>query len=98
VAIGGGGSGYQTSPSANTAVLAQQAIFAPDSWQELFEIAACQRIAQWMNEGEAYDRITMALEKKITALNLTRTADMVRQEKHNERAVSLRIAQYTGAR
>lgn len=96
------GSGYQTAPSCNTAVIASQQVFAPDSWQEIFEYAACRRIALWEGAGEYQDMFQKELSRKIDASGVmtteARIADMQRQERHNERQVSLRMAQYTAAR
>jgi hypothetical protein len=98
VNLGTGGTGYQTPPSCNTAVISGQPVYAPDSWQEIIEIAACQRIALWEGADDYIEMFTAQLKDKITALNLVRTADMVRAEKHNERQVSVRVAQYTSWR
>jgi hypothetical protein len=92
------GTGYQTAPSCNTAVIANQQVFSPDSWQELYEISACLRIAMWEGASEYVEMFQGQLDQKVTALNLKRTADMMRMELHNERQLSLRVAQYTGAR
>lgn len=100
ITVTAGGSGYGTTvPSCNTAIVATQQVFMPDSWQEIVELCACQRLALW--EG-ASDYITMfeaVLQGKgiDIAKAKARKSQMERDEQHNERSVTLRSNPYTFA-
>lgn len=94
-----GGSGYVTAPSVNTAAISAQQVFMPDSWQEIVEIAACQRLATWEGAAEYIAMFEQQLESKgiDVAAARKRKADMERQELHNERQLSMRAGQFTFA-
>jgi hypothetical protein len=98
-----GGSGYVTAPTVNTAAIQAQQVFAPDSWQEIFELSACLRLAIWEGASE-YVAMFKALlngnpeDPKEPGLIKPRIPQMKREEGHNERQLSLRTAQYTYSR
>jgi hypothetical protein len=94
-----GGSGYVTAPTVNTAATASQQIFMPDSWQEIVELCAGQRIALWEGASEYISMFEGLLKTKgiDIAEARSRRAQMVRDEKHNERSMSLMTNPYTWA-
>ncbi len=101
VAVTSGGTLYTSSPTALTATLATQQILTPDSWQEIIELAACRRLALWFGASEYITMFDNEINKKIERTGVMTTqeriAQMVRDEKHNERQLSLRTSIYTYA-
>jgi hypothetical protein len=94
-AIATGGSGYVSGQAfANTAAIASQQVFVMDSWQEIIEYAACFRLATWQGSVEYIEMFDNVLKSKGIDLAKAREAkaQMVRDEKHNTRALSLRLA------
>lgn len=77
--------------------LAAATIFAPDSWKEIFQRAAIVKLA--MDEGiqdtSIYKTNVDFLEKRGMAPWQLRTLQMQRDERKNERALSLRSEVYT---
>jgi hypothetical protein len=99
VTLGSGGSGYITAPTCNTSAVASQQVFASDSWQEIIELCACQRIALWEGASEYIVMFENLLKTKGIDLAEARArkAQMVRDELHNERQMSLQVGSYTWA-
>jgi hypothetical protein len=94
VAVATGGSGYTTDNAfCGTAAVAAQPVFAPDSWTENFEYAACWRLATWEGAVEYIEMFDNVLKSKGVDLAKAREAksQMIRDEKHNTRALSLRL-------
>ena len=94
VTVTSGGSGYTaTNAFCGTAAIASQVVFAPDSWTENFEYAACWRLATWEGAVEYIEMFDNILKSKGVDLAKAREAkaQMVRDEKHNSRALSLRL-------
>jgi hypothetical protein len=94
VAVATGGSGYNSGNAfCGTAAVASQPVFAPDSWTENFEYAACWRIATWEGAVEYIEMFDNVLKSKGVDLAKAREAksQMIRDEKHNSRALSLRL-------
>jgi hypothetical protein len=102
VNLSSGGNNYSSAPTCNTAAIQAQQVFAPDSWQEIFEYAACSRLALWEGASEYIAMFDNELAKKIKGTGVMTTAEriaqMQRDERHNERQISLRTAAYTYAR
>lgn len=77
--------------------LASAPIFAPDSWKEIFQRSAIVKLA--MDEGlqdtSIYKTNVDFLEKRGMAPWQLRTLQMQRDERHNERALSLRSEVYS---
>lgn len=100
-AIATGGSGYVTGQAfVNTAAISAQPVFVMDSWQEIIEYAACFRLATYEGAVEYIEMFDNVLKSKGIDLAKAREAkaQMVRDEKHNTRALSLRLGQpYTFA-
>lgn len=94
-----GGTGYIAAPSVGTAAVSQQQVFAPDSWQEIVELCACQRIALWEGASEYIAMFESLLKTKGIDVGEARTrrAQLVRDELHNERSMSLMTSAYTWA-
>lgn len=94
-----GGSGYVQAPPVTTAAVSQQQIFLPDSWQEIVELCACQRLALWEGASQYIEYFEGLLRTKgiDIADARARKAQMVRDEKHNERSMSLMVSTYTWA-
>jgi len=98
------GSGYVAgSPNAAvyTALVASQLVFIPDSWNEIMQISACKRIATWSSSQEQIVYYDTLLKQKGVDVEkaMAIKAQMQRDERHNERQVSMRLAQpYTFAR
>lgn len=99
VNLGTGGSGYAVAPSAATAAVSAQLVFMPDSWQEIVELCACQRIALWEGASEYIGLFEGMLSTKGIDIPAARAkrAQMVRDEMHNERQMSLMVNPYTFA-
>jgi hypothetical protein len=95
----GGATGYIAAPSVGTAAVAQQQVFMPDSWQEIVELCACQRLALWEGASEYIQMFEGLLKTKgiDIAAARARKAQMERDEKHNERSMSLMTGAYTWA-
>jgi hypothetical protein len=98
-AITNGGTGYVTAPTVASAAVAGQQIFMPSSWQEIVELCACQRIALWEGASEYIELFEELLKTKgiDIAAARARRAQMVRDELHNERMISLMVGPYTYA-
>lgn len=79
--------------------LADQPIFAPDSWMDVFQYAAIVRLGQdeGIQDSSIYKTASDFLEKRGMAPWQLRTLQMQRDERHNERSLSLRTAVYTWA-
>jgi hypothetical protein len=95
VNVGSGGSGYVSGQAfANTAAISAQQVFTMDSWQEIIEYSACLRLATWQGSVEYIQMFDNMLKSKGVDLAKAREAkaQMVRDEKHNTRALSLRLA------
>jgi hypothetical protein len=78
---------------------ASQVVFAPDSWQQACEYLACYNLALWEGAVEYQDKFAerlLALGVDVKVLELK--AQMVRDEKHNSRQMTLRTGSYTFAR
>jgi hypothetical protein len=96
ITIGTNGGSYTALPYAYAAAQSTQQVMMPDSWQQAVEYLACYNLALW--EG-ASDFITMFTEK-LMALGidikvLRLRPQMERDEMHNERMFSSRVAKYT---
>lgn len=102
VAISSGGTGYiPSNASVNTAVIASQAVFVPPSWKEIIQYASLWRLATWNGSEEYIDMFDNVLKSKGIDVAAARAAksQMVRDERHNSRALSLRLgAPYTFSR
>ena len=99
VAVGTAGSGYTVAPTANTSAISAQQVFMPDSWQEIVEICACRRLALWEGAADFVEMFDKELSRKgidIPAAQ-ARKKQMERDELHNERQLSVRVASYTHA-
>lgn len=101
VTITHAGTGYLTAPAVSTGAIQAQQVFAPDSWQEIFELGALQRLAVWEGASEYIEMFQEQLSKKINATGVMKTeariAQQQRDETHNERAFSMVINPYTHA-
>ena len=99
VNLGSGGSGYIVAPTVSTAAISAQQVFASDSWQEIIELCACQRLALWEGASEYVDYFQGLLNTKgiDVAAARARRAQMVRDEMHNTRSMTLRVGHYTWA-
>lgn len=99
VAISNGGSGYVNAPTVTTMAAASQQVFMPDSWQEIVELCACQRIALWEGASEYITMFEALLKSKGIDIQKARArkAQMERDEMHNERSMSLMTGPYTWA-
>ncbi len=99
VTLTGSASGYINAPTVATAAVAQQQVFAPDSWQEIIELCACQRLALWEGAQDYIAMFESLLKTKgiDVAAARARKAQMVRDETHNERSMSLQTSMYTWA-
>ncbi len=99
VAVTSGGTLYTSAPTALTATLASQQVLTPDSWQEVIELCACRRLALWFGASEYIEMFDNEINHKIERTGVmttqARIADMQRADLHNEKAFSLRTAQYT---
>jgi len=93
------GSGYVNPPTVSTSAVASQQVFMPDSWQEIVELCACQRIALWEGASEYIQMFEALLKTKGIDIQAARTrkAQMVRDEMHNERSFSVMTNPYTWA-
>jgi hypothetical protein len=94
VAITSGGANYTVgNVFCGTAVVASQAVFVPDSWVEIIEYAACFRLATWEGAVDYIQMFDNVLKSKGIDLAKAREAkaQMIRDEKHNSRALSLRL-------
>jgi hypothetical protein len=103
ITVTNGASGYVAPPSVNTAAIAAQVVFAPDSWQEILEYSAVLRLALWEGASEyvaMFKAILFGDPKQPTKVGLVqaRLPQMQRDEMHNSRALSLRVNSYTFAR
>ena len=80
--------------------VAGQVVFVPSSWQEIIEYCACRRLALWEGASEYQELYEREINTKLAGAMTTeaRIADMQRMERHNERQLSVRIAQYTCAK
>lgn len=96
------GSGYVSgNATVATGAMAQQIVFAPDSWQEIIEYAACLRLATWEGASEYIAMFDNILKSKGVDVAKAREvkSQMRRDETHNERSLSLRLGSpYTFAR
>ena len=79
---------------------ASQTIFAPDSWQEVFEYAAILKLAS----GEGMDENSSICKTAMNFLKMKgmdpwtlRRLQMQRDETHNERQLTMRTTRYTFA-
>lgn len=99
VAVTSGASGYTAAPAVATAAASTQQVFMPDSWQEIVELCACQRLALWEGAQEYITMFEGLLKTKgiDIAKARSRKSDMERQEMHNERSMSLMTGPYTFA-
>jgi hypothetical protein len=99
VALTTGASTYIAAPTVNTAAVSTQQIFMPDSWQEIVELCAGQRIALWEGASEYISMFEGLLKTKgiDIAMARARKAQMERDELHNERSMSLMSSPYTFA-
>jgi hypothetical protein len=99
VTLGSGAGGYASAPTCNTAAVASQQVFASDSWQEIIELCACQRVALWEGASEYIQMFEAMLKAKGFDVSAARTrkAQMQRDELHNERSMSLMTNPYTWA-
>lgn len=99
VSLVSGGTGYIAAPTVGTSATAQQQVFMPDSWQEIVELCACQRLALWEGASEYISMFEGLLKTKgiDIAEARSRRAQMVRDELHNERSMSLQVGLYTHA-
>lgn len=81
-------------PSSN---LANAPIFAPSSWQEVFERATIVELAmdEGIQDSSIYKTNADWLEKRGMAPWQRRTLQMQRDEKHNSRSLSLRTPVYS---
>jgi hypothetical protein len=72
-------------------------IFAPDSWKEVFQRAAIVKLAQdeGITDSSIYKTNVDFLEKRGMAPWQLRTLQQQRDEKHNERALTLRTSVYS---
>lgn len=102
VAVTFGGTGYiPNNASVNTAIIASQPVFVPPSWREIIQYAALWRLATWNGSEEYIAMFDNVLKSKMAGVQEARTAvaQMVRDEKHNSRSLSLRLGgPYTFAR
>lgn len=98
----GGGAGYSPSnASVNTAIIASQVVFVPPSWREIIQYAALWRLATWNGSEEYISMFDNVLKSKGIDVAEARAAksQMKRDERHNSRALSLRLGSpYTFAR
>jgi hypothetical protein len=94
-----GGTGYIAAPLTATAAISEQQVFMPDSWQEIVELCACQRLALWEGASEYITMFENLLKTKGIDIQAARNrkAQMVRDEMHNERSMSLMTNAYTWA-
>lgn len=94
VAVTAPGSGYNSGNAfVGTAVVAAQPVFVPDSWVEIIEYAACLRLATWEGAVQYIEMFDNILKLKGSGLVRAQKVEpqMVRDEKHNSRALSLRL-------
>jgi hypothetical protein len=79
------------------ASLAAATIFAPDSWKEIFQRAAIVKLAgdEGIQDSSIYKTNVDYLEKRGMAPWQLRTLQQQRDERHNERALSLRSEVYS---
>jgi hypothetical protein len=80
-----------------TSNLASATIFAPDSWMQVFQYAAVCRLAadEGIQDSSIYKTAMDYLKSRgMDPWNL-RTLQMQRDERHNERQLSLRTSVYT---
>jgi hypothetical protein len=102
VAVATGGSGYIASnATANTGAIANQQVFAMESWQEIIEYYACMVLASWEGATEYIQMFDGILKSKGFDVQEARNAksQMKRVERHNTRQISLRLGSpYTYAR
>jgi hypothetical protein len=77
----------------NTAMIAAQPVFIPDSWHEIVEYRACWALAVNSGEQEYIVMFDAMLKSKGVDVEAARTikAQMKRDERHNSRAISLRL-------
>lgn len=83
-------------PIPSSSVAAQQ-VFAPDSWREVFQRAAIVKLAQdeGITDSSVYKTNVDFLEKRGMAPWQLRSLQMQRDEKHNQRSLSLRTSVYS---
>jgi hypothetical protein len=102
VTVATGGSGYVASQAtAQTMAIASQQVFVMDSWQEIIEYYACMNLATWEGAQEYVEMFDGILKSKGVDVQQAREArsQMRRDERHNSRALSLRLGSpYTFAR
>lgn len=102
IAVSFGGTGYiPSNASVNTAIIASQSVFVPPSWKEIIQYAALWRLATWNGSEEYISMFDNVLKSKMAGVQQARTAvaQMQRDERHNTRALSLRLGgPYTFAR
>jgi hypothetical protein len=93
------GGGYVSAPTVYTAAVSQQQVFMPESWQEIVELCACQRLALWEGASEYITMFEQLLQTKGIDIPKARArkAQMERDEMHNERSMSLMVGNYTWA-
>lgn len=74
-------------------------VFAPDAWQEIFEYSSIVRLAAWegIQDSSIYKTAHDFLESRGMAPFQLRNLQMQRDERHNERQMSMRTATYTFA-
>lgn len=79
------------------ATLAAAPIFAPDSWKEVFQRASIVKLAmdEGIQDSSIYKTNVDFLEKRGMAPWQLRTLQQQRDERHNERALSLRSEVYS---
>ena len=96
------GTGYVSgNATVGTAAIAQQNVFAMDSWQEIIEYAACWRLATWEGATEFVEMFQGTLKNYgiDVAKAFEARSQMRRDERHNTRSISLRLGQpYSFAR
>jgi hypothetical protein len=101
VNLSNGGTNYTVnSATCNTAAIASQTVFAPSTWHEIIQYSAALRIAtnigetQYMQSFDAFLKLKGIDIPKARALK----AQMERDERHNERNLTLQLGgRYTFA-
>jgi hypothetical protein len=74
-------------------------IFAPDTWQQIFQYAAVLQLAkdEGITDGSFVKTANEFLKNRGMDMYTLRQVQMQRDEKHNQRSLSLRTARYTHA-
>lgn len=96
ITVGSSGGSYPSLPYCYVAAQSTQQVMMPDSWQQAVEYLACYNLALWEGATEFISMFTeklMALGIDIKVLRLR--PQMERDEMHNERMFSSRVAKYT---